>query len=348
MKLDRRSVGRMKPFLTLAAALLFVGVTGCEGPFPQSTFEPTTSFAEDLDSLFMMIFWIGMGVFVLVEFGVIYIMIRFRAREGAEDPKPVHGNTMMEIAWTIAPAIIIVFITIPTVQVIWKDANNNPPDALQVQAIGHQWWWEFRYPELGIVTANDLHLPQGRPVSIQLNSADVIHSFWLPRLAGKRDMVLGRNNRLVFTPDSTGEFQGQCAEFCGTSHANMRFKAFVHEAADFDEWAEHFTAAPAPQEELTELEQAGLAAFREIRSPASNSCIACHAVQGVSAGILGPNLNHVGDRSMIAGGLIENTDENLASWLRDPVAIKPGSLMPNIGLSEDEITALVAYLRSLR
>ncbi|MCH7715523.1 MAG: cytochrome c oxidase subunit II [Gemmatimonadetes bacterium] len=344
----RRSALRAKPLVMLAFAALLAGAVGCQGPFPQSTFDPTTSFGRDLAGLFGLIFWWGVGVFVVVEVGVVYVLIRFRARPDGEQPVPIHGHTALEIAWTLAPAMIIVFIAVPTIQTIWRDAGPAADNPLEVQAIGHQWWWEFRYPEYGIVTANDLHLPQGRAVTVQLTSADVIHSFWVPRLGGKRDMLPGRNNRLSFTPDSVGEFLGQCAEFCGLSHANMRFRAIVHTADDFAAWVAAQNSPHASEDSLSTLEQQGLAAFRAVRTPASNSCIACHAIQNVSFGVLGPNLNHVAGRSTLAAGVLNNTAEDLAAWLRDPAAIKPGSLMPTIGLSQQEITALVAYLRSLR
>ncbi len=348
MKFDGHCVHRTKPLGGVVFVTLLIALTGCQGPFPQSTFSPTSEFADDLNGLFRLIFWWGVIVFVGVEGAVLYVMYRFRARPDSPDPTPVHGHTALEIAWTLAPAMIIVFIAVPTIQVLWKDAGADTSDALQIQVVGHQWWWEFRYPEYGITTANDLHLPQGRPVELQLTSADVIHSFWLPRLGGKRDMMLGRTNRLVFTPDSVGEFLGQCAEFCGTSHANMRFRAFVHAPADFGSWVARQASPPAPEATLSELERQGLEAFRAVRTPASNSCIACHAIQGISFGVLGPDLNHVGSRSTLAGGILDNTAENLAAWLRDPPAMKPGSLMPTIGLSEEEIAALVAYLRSMQ
>lgn len=345
---DRLGVHKAKPLCGIVLGALVIALTGCQGPFPQSTFSPTSEFGHDLNGLFMLIFWWGVVVFVGVEVGVLYVVYRFRARPNSPDPTPVHGHTALEIAWTLAPAMIIVFIAVPTIQVLWKDAGADTSTALQVQAVGHQWWWEFRYPEYGFSTANDLHLPQGRAVELQLTSADVIHSFWLPKLGGKRDMMLGRTNRLVFTPDSVGEFLGQCAEFCGTSHANMRFRAFVHAPADFDTWVTQQAAPPAPETTLSDLERRGLEVFRAVRTPASNSCIACHAIQGISFGVLGPDLNHLGSRSMLAGGILDNTAENLAAWLRDPVATKPGSLMPVIGLSEEEVAALVAYLQSLQ
>ncbi len=337
---------------------LIASVTACQGPFPQTTFEPVSRFGEIADGLFMTIFWFGVLVFVLVEGVLIVTLIRFRAKPDAEDPKPVYGHTALEITWTMAPAIIIAFIAVPTIRAIWEEAADPGADALRIEVVGHQWWWEYRYPEYGFISATELHIPVGRQVSLELTSADVIHSFWAPRLGGKRDVLAGRTNRIVFTADSVGEFLGQCAEFCGSSHANMRLKVMVDTQSDFDEWVALQTSGPAPADSLTELQSRGLEVFRTIRTPASNSCIACHAVTGISGGILGPNLTHMASRTTIAGGILANTEENLRAWLRDPAAVKPGQGsegpnggiigMPNVGLTEEEIDALVAYLQTLR
>ncbi len=358
MNQDRRSVCRTKPFVVLALMALLVGVSGCQGPFPQSTFESTTSFGRDLADLFELIFWWGVAVFVVVEGAVVYALIRFRARPDGEQPVPIHGHTALEIAWTLAPAMIIVFIAVPTIQTIWRDAGDPPENALEVQVIGHQWWWEYRYPEYGIVTANDLHLPQGRPVAIQLTSADVIHSFWVPRLGGKRDMLLGRTNRLLFTPDSVGDYRGQCAEFCGVSHANMRFRVVVHDTEDFDAWVAAQQTPPASSDSLTTLERRGLEEFTTPRDPAQHSCFQCHVNTTAAFGLAGPNLTHLASRSTIGGGILPNTADNLTRWLRDPAAVKPGMGvetpsgqligMPHVVLTEEEIQALVAYLQTLR
>lgn len=332
-------------------AIALVGVVvlvGCQGPFPQSTFAPASEFGESLDTLYMTIFWWAVVVFVVVEGLLVYVVIRFRHKPDRPDPRPIHGHTALEIAWTLAPAMIIVFIAVPTVRTIWRNAAAAPADAMEIQVIGHQWWWEFRYPEYDIATANELHVPRGRPVALLMSSADVIHSFWTPRLGGKRDVILGRTNRLLFTPDSVGEFLGQCAEFCGSSHANMRFKVMVDDAATFERWVVNEQSAAVTRDSLTELEARGLEAFLTIRDPASNSCLACHTVQGVSPGVLGPNLTHVGSRTTIASGVLANTPANMARWLRDPSAVKPGSLMPTVDLNEAEIEALVAYLRRLQ
>ena len=332
----------------LVLGVMAMAFLGCQGPFPQSTLHPTADFGAHIDDLFRWIFWFAVGVFVVVELLLVYVVIRYRARPGAPEPQRVHGNTLLEIGWTLVPALILILIAAPTIQTIFRTDGTPGEGALEVDVIGHQWWWEYRYPEFGITTANELHVQQGRPVSLRLTSQDVIHSFWAPRLGGKRDLIQGRTNRIAFTPESVGVFLGQCAEFCGESHAKMGLRVMVDDAATFAAWAERERAAVAPLDSLSSPVRAGLEAFRVVREPASNSCIACHTVQGVSFGVLGPNLTHVASRTTIAAGALPNTPEGLARWLRDPLAEKPGSKMPRIDLSEDEIAALVAYLQSLR
>lgn len=241
----------------LASAGLFallILVTACGGNYPNSTFQPTTEFNRDTTALWdQMMFW-GTIVFVIVEVLLIIAIVRFRRRPNSPEPKHVHGNTMMEIAWTVLPMFILAIIAVPTVRQIWKHQAPAPADALQVQVIGHQWWWEFRYPQYNLVTANELYLPIGRTVNFELRSADVIHSFWIPALGGKRDLIANRTNYLWFSPDSTGEnaFNGSCNEYCGTSHANMRFRAYTVTPENFESWARHqagnavFVAATPP------------------------------------------------------------------------------------------------------
>jgi cytochrome c oxidase subunit 2 len=240
-----------------------------------------------------------------------------------------------------------VFIAVPTMQTIFDVRGTTPEGALEVEVVGHQWWWEFRYPELGITTANELHVPRGRPVALSMTSADVIHSFWAPKLGGKRDVNPGRTTRIAFTPDSADTYLGQCAEFCGESHANMRFRVVVDEPAGFDEWTRAQTTPPIPIDSLGDLARRGAEAFRQVRQPANHSCVACHAIEGISFGVLGPNLTHLAGRTTLAAGILPNTGDGLTRWLRDPPGEKPGSLMPVIDLSDEEIAALVAYLQSL-
>ena len=281
-------------------------------------------------------------VFVVVESMLLVAVVRFRHREGRPPPKPTHGHTIMEIAWTLAPAVILVFVAVPTVRTIFATAGDAPPDALKVEVIGHQWWWEYRYPDLGIVAANEMHVPLSRPVQVSITSADVIHSFWAPALGGKRDAIPGQINRIAFRADSVGDYSGQCAEFCGASHANMRLRVLVDDAAAFEAWVGRQRSGPAPQVKGS-LAQRGGQLF------ARSACIACHTVEGVSKGVIGPNLTHVGSRTTIAAGLFPNDSSHLARWIADAPRLKPGSLMTRMAppLTDADVAALVAYLHGL-
>jgi len=325
----------------VAATMLLVILTACGGEYPQSTLHPTADFGSEIDRLFRTIVWWALGVFVVVETALIVAIIKFRDRPGAPAPKHVHGSTLLEISWTLAPAIILIFIAVPTIRTIFRTDAAPPENAMQVEVIGHQWWWEFRYPELGIVTANEMRVPAGQPVTLVMTSDDVIHSFWAPKLGGKRDVMPGRSTRITFTPDSVGVFFGQCAEFCGVSHANMRMRVVVEDSSGFAGWVTQERTAPAAEETLSSEEAAGLAVFR------TKGCMACHAIEGMAAGVLGPNLSHVGSRTTIAAGILPNTAEGLARWIRNPAGEKPGSLMPQMPMTEEELAALVAYLQSL-
>jgi cytochrome c oxidase subunit 2 len=229
----------------LATAALTVAVAsalaGCVQN-PNSVFHSRTDFNRDVGTLFELLIWLGTIVFVFTEGMLLYAMWRYRSRPGkAHQPEQVHGNTRLEILWTVIPAVVLAIIAVPTVQTIFKTQGLARADALQVEVTGHQWWWEFRYPQYGVVTANEMYLPIGRTVTIALKTHDVLHSFWVPALGGKRDLVNNRTNHIWFTPDSTTEdaFNGFCAEFCGVSHANMRFKAFTVTPEQFASWIAH-------------------------------------------------------------------------------------------------------------
>ena len=319
-----------------------LAVHACGGEYPQSALHPGSDAATRLDRLFDQIFWWAVGVFVVVEGVLVYTIVRFRERPGGRRPKQVHGNVLLEVAWTLAPALILVAIAIPTIRTIFLiDRATDDPDALVVEAIGRQWWWEFRYPDLGIVTANEAHVPVGRTVDLRLRTADVLHSFWVPRLAGKRDLVPGRENQLWFRPDSVGVFRGQCAEFCGTAHALMGMRVIVEEPEDFERWARANAAdALTPADARA---RAGQGVFT------ANACVSCHTVRGTPAeGRFGPDLTHFGSRLTIGAGMLDNTPANLARWLDSTQHVKPGNLMPEVVLSEAQIRQLVAYLGALR
>jgi cytochrome c oxidase subunit 2 len=280
-------------------------------------------------------------IFTLVMAAILFIVMKFRARPGAPEPKHIHGHTGLEIAWTIAPAVILTLIAIPTVATIYHTQAPAPPNSLVVRAIGHQWWWEFQYPDLGVTTATDMVVPVGRTVSVHIETVDVLHSFWFPAMGGKRDAVPGRVNKIFFTPDRPGEFPGQCAELCGVSHANMRMRLYVRTPEEFDAWVAAQKSGPL-EPEPGSLAATGKQTFQ------TGACIACHTVTGVAAGVIGPNLTHVASRSSIAGGIYPNDAEHLGHWITDPPSRKPGSLMPKMPMTPDQVQALVAYITSLK
>jgi cytochrome c oxidase subunit II len=329
--------------LRLSFTVLLSAAAGCGGPFPQTTLAPRSDFGTAVDQLFTTIFWWAVVVFVIVEGLLLFAIIRYRRRPGAAEPKGLHGHTALEIGWTLAPALILVFIAVPTMRTIFATSGRAPAGALRIQVIGHQWWWEYRYADLGIVTANELHLPVATPVQLEMTSADVIHSFWAPGLGGKRDLMQGRTTRIAFTADSTGEYLGQCAEFCGASHANMRLRVFVQSDSAFQAWVRRQRAGPGPVAQGSPAERG-----RELFG--RSACIACHTIDGIpqARGTLGPNLTHVGGRTTIASALFPNTADYLRRWILNAPSLKPGALMPPMVLPDADLAALVAYLQSLQ
>ena len=230
----------------LTTSLLLLAGCASEGTYPQTTFEPVSEFGRLLNRLFANTFWWTLWIMLLVELLILFFIFRYRERPGAPAPKQIHGHTGLEIAWTIIPAIIVVFIAVPTVGGIFATQSKASPNALQVEVIGHQWWWEFRYPQLGVVTANELVLPVGSEVELKMWSADVVHSYWIPKIGGKRDVnpqpritqeERARYNYIVFNVEKPGYYLGQCAEFCGESHAIMRTQALALNETDFNQWA---------------------------------------------------------------------------------------------------------------
>jgi cytochrome c oxidase subunit 2 len=334
---------RLAHSLLLLAVL--VGAAGCglvgwDWDTKMTTVIPKSDFGRMTHDIFMLISWWTLGIFIVVEAGLLYVCWRFRDRPGAPIPKQVHGHTVLEISWTIAFAVILVIIGIPTIRVIFKTQEAPAATALHIDVTGKQWWWDFRYPGLKIHTANEVHLPVGQTVAFHLHGPDVIHSFWVPQLGGKRDVVPGRVNRIILTPETPGEYIGQCAEYCGVSHANMRFRAIVHDKAGWEKWVASQQAPPIePKDELA-------VKGKEIFS--QSACVGCHTIAGVSAGVLGPNLSHFGSRGTFAGAILPNTPANLVKWIENPAHVKPGALMPNLGMRDEQTKALAAYLLSLK
>ncbi len=377
MRMGKR-VQLVGPLVVLLAVVL---LSGCQLALPQSTLSPAGDVAQNQQNLFVFIFWIAVVIFVLVQGFLIIAILKYRARQGREQdiPPQVHGNTPLEIGWTIAPALIVIVITIPTVAGI--GATYDAPDSyandptLTIEVVGHQWWWEYRYldedGDLDFVTANELHIPVDTVINLRLASNDVIHSFSVPRLAGARDVVPGRINRMWLNATETGVYAGQCKEFCGDSHALMRTVAFARERADYEEWAAN---ERRPAVMRTEAMEAGWTVFEE------NACKGCHTIEGateeeyeLAIGVTGPNLTHFGSRVTIAantlhkgpadmtmGAFFEDvpTDpdfmqrdpayENLRNWLNNAPDVKPGTEMPDLDLSDQQLDDLVFFLESLK
>src|SRR5262245_1767113 len=335
---------RARPTRVLGLWALAVGLSlaGCGLlDSPATTLQPRSDFGWTSHRIFLQILRWDTAIFLVVQALLLVAVVRFRERDPKAVPRQVRGSAVLELAWTLIPAVILTFIAFPTVAAIFRTQTVPPKDALRVKVIGHQWWWEFQYPDLGIVTASDLHLPAGRPVSLEIASVDVIHSFWVPPLGGKRDATPGSVTRIVLTADAPGEYHGQCAEFCGASHANMRHRAVV-------ETPEAFTAWVAKQKEPAVTPPDGSPAAEGARIFLMGTCVGCHTVRGVSAGGIGPDLTHFGSRRTIAGGILSNTPGNLTLWVRHAPAVKPGSIMPEQKLSDAEVAAVVAYLESLQ
>lgn len=312
--------------LALTVALLAF-VAACGQSNPDSVFHQRTDVNRDVDVLFKVLIYAGTAVFIFVEAILVFTMFKFRHRPGQPEPRHVHGNTTLEIAWTVIPLFILIGIGIPTVRTIFKEQAVARSDALQVEVVGHQWWWEFRYPQYTmrgatgkvdtVVTANELYLPIGKTVNFTLHSKDVIHSFWVPALAGKRDVVTNHTNYLWYTPDSTGSqaFNGACAEYCGTSHGNMRFKAFTVTQADFDSWIAH-----------QEQPAAGSAAGATVQTAAISSDSAAKVRQTVS-----PLGSHVDPNKNLAAGAV-NTQVTLAGFVAFPRENIPAYAVPRTPL----------------
>ena len=369
---------RRIPRLVLGGLALAVAAVACSPNATQDTLKPAGPYAQKPDRLFEFVFWIAVvPIFILVEGALVWICLRYRSRKGRPVgvPPQIHGNTRLEIAWTILPAVILAGVAVPTVATIWDLAARPTGDnVLHVDVLGHQWWWEFRYPEQEVDTANVMHIPIGVPVYLNLCSAgsgfkgpapnecqsdlpvpstlggSVIHSFWVPALAGKQDVVPARTNTLVLQADHPGTFSGQCGEYCGLSHAYMRLKVVAQSPSDFEQWVRD-QQADAAQPTGVAAQGAGIFA---------QTCTRCHTINGlrdeqgndVPGAIEAPNLTHLMSRDCFAGCIFPVNTENLTAWVSDAPSRKPGSLMPSglheLGLSEQDVQALVAYLETLK
>lgn len=345
----------------IGVALIAFALLGaaCESDAPQDFLnEQSGKVAERADQLWDITFAIAVIVFVLVEGALVYALIKFRQRPGKEAAQ-FHGNTRVEIVLTVIPSLILLGLGIPTLQTIFDQAEEVP-GALDIKVVARQFWWEYQYDidddgEPDFINANEMHIPTDTPILLTLEgdiiNQDVIHSFWVPRLAGTQDVVPGRTNLLNISADEPGEFWGQCKEYCGLSHANMRLRVIAEPIAEFEQWAdEQSEPAAAPSESLAregaELFVGGTEGGAFADGPA---CATCHTIDGLegAAGTVGPNLTHLASRGTFGGAMFELGEGPLRDWLGNPPEMKPGSRMPDLGLTAEEIDALVAYLMSL-
>jgi cytochrome c oxidase subunit 2 len=317
-------------------------------PFsPTNIFAPASTPAKSIFGLSLFVLAVTGAIFLVVFALLFYSVVKFRKRasDDGREPPQVYGSNQVELAWTIIPILIVVALFMATARVIATVQKQRQLDnAIQVVAIGHQFWWEYRYPALGVVTANELHVPVSddnhpTPTLIKLLSADTDHSFWVPRLAGKTDLIPNHPNSMWIDPHEAGVYLGQCAQYCGTQHAKMLLRVYVQPRADFDRWIQE-------QRQPAAVGDAGSQGQRIFETTA---CINCHTVAGtVANGHFGPDLTHLMSRDTIAAGAAKNTPENLRQWILNPDAIKPGSLMPAMQLSDQDLDALTAYLVNLR
>jgi cytochrome c oxidase subunit 2 len=315
-----------------------------------SIFAPVSTPAVKEADLAKMVLVLSAIVFVVVAGLMAYSLVRFRAGRGEQgtEPPQVYGSAQVEAAWTVIPIIIVIVLVLATGRVIHEvQAAPEPPNAVRVTVVGRQWWWEIRYPELGVVTANELHVPVSdsahrQPTFLTLESADVAHSFWVPRVAGKTDLIPNKTNRMWVEPHQPGTYLGQCAEYCGTQHAHMLLRIVAEPPEQFARWVEQ-------QRQNAAAVPADSAAAAGRRVFLGTACISCHTVGGtVATGRYGPDLTHLMSRETIGAGVAPNTRDRLRAWVRNPDDLKHGVLMPAMQLDDEQLDQLVGYLLTLR
>jgi cytochrome c oxidase subunit II len=314
-----------------------------------SIFAPAGTPAHSIFSLSMLVLSITLGIFLVVGGLLLYVLIRYRHRvdhlDALQEPPQIYGSTQIELSWTVIPILIVVMLFLATARIILATQDApKPAAALDVTVIGHQFWWEYRYPKLGIVTANELHIPVSdqnhpTPTYLTMSSADTNHSFWVPRLAGKTDLIPNRVNTMWIDSQAPGLYLGQCAQYCGTQHAKMLLRVYADSPEDFAAWVAH-QQQPAVQDRRA---AEGLGVFQH------NACISCHTIAGtVATGTFGPNLTHLASRDTIASGSVHNTPVNVRAFVEDPAHFKPGALMPPMHLNNHDLDAVTAYLMTLK
>ena len=314
---------------------------GTSAAVVSSIFAPAGAPADAIRTISLLVLGITAVIFLIVGGLLVYCIVRYRRRpdDDGREPPQVYGSNPVEIAWTVVPILIVFVLITTTVRTTYEIQAAAPPaDAVHVRVVGHQWWWEFQYPDLGVVTANELHVPARVATYLTLESADVAHSFWIPRLAGKTDVIPNRRNVMWLTPWVPGTYLGQCAEFCGTQHAHMLLRVVAHAPDEFQRWvaAQRQPATTDPR----------VAAGRQLFE--ATACVSCHTVHGTdAAGTFGPDLTHLMSRETLGAGVAQNAPATLKAWVENPSALKPGVLMPAMKLSEPELDQMVAYLTTL-
>jgi cytochrome c oxidase subunit 2 len=332
-----RGVRRRGSAVGGAAAVLTAGfaLSGCRAP---TILLPRSQDARQIAALGIVLLVIAAFIFIVVEGLLLLSLLRFRRRK-ASDTEQVYGNTGLEVLWTVIPAIIVTVLFVLTVRTMAdiQLAEGQVP----VNVTGHQFWWQFEYPEGGFFTANEMHVPSDRSLELQIRAADVIHSFWAPQLGGKTDAIPGRTNHMSITKMTVGKYLGECAEFCGAQHARMRFWLVVDTPKAYAAWFRNQQLPAAPPTSADQ--KAGKAALE------TQACIGCHTIRGTAAaGMVGPDLTHVGSRSSLAAGTLKNTPPDMELWIADPQKVKPGNAMPKLPLTAAQIRLISAYLEGLR
>lgn len=309
--------------------------------------QPLSQPAQEIKELSMLVLTICATIFLIVAGLLVYAIVRFRHRPGdeASEPPQIYGSNQIETAWTVLPILIVFVLILVTSRTIADIQDRKaPPGAIHSTVVGHQWWWEIRYPELGIVTANELHVPASdgnrrQPTFLNLESADVAHSFWVPQLAGKTDLIPNRENRMWIEPTQPGTYLGNCAEYCGMQHARMLLRVIVQPPAEFEQWVK--------EQQQSAFEDASATEGRKIFF--ANSCVSCHAIRGTSAqGTFGPDLTHLMSRQTLASGAAPLSHDSLRAWVHDPQQLKVGCLMPNMQITDKEVDQIVTYLETLK
>jgi len=372
-KRTRQTFARRLGSLSALALMAVVFLAACgDDKAPYSTISPRSSIASEIQGIYHLIFWIALVIFIGVQFAIVYSVMKFRRRKESDArPPQVHGNKTLEILWTMIPAVILVIIFIPTVRTMYNQADEAESGQYVIEVYGKQWWWEVHYKQpdtvAEVITANEIRIPVGVPVQIHLFSNNVIHSFWVPQLSGKMDVMPGHENVLGFTADKPGRYFGECAEFCGDSHAWMRFQVVAESQESFDAWIAAYNAGPQGDAAQWGTDATGLAKT----PPSFGLCIGCHRVNGSTASVApvglnqepgtldapgsartaGPNLSLFGCRTTIAAGMLANEPENLYLWLHNPGGVKQGNHMASVIteglLSDEQIAELTTYLENL-